>query len=103
MALKEEIEGYSVILFVPVRKYQGCKTPEDAKQMADEIASEARGLWRKFTCDRPEIEAQVNRFCEHCKAPWTEKSTAFNDGCCDADGDAWRVANGYEPLAEARR
>lgn len=31
------------------------------------------------------IDFDQNDVCEHCGSDWTEKSTEYNGGCCDAD------------------
>lgn len=32
-----------------------------------------------------EIDFDLNYVCEHCGSCWTEDSTVYNGGCCDAD------------------
>lgn len=35
-----------------------------------------------------EIECDVEHVCEHCGGDWTEQSSDYNGGCCDADEEA---------------
>lgn len=90
MALKNSIEGYSVIVFVAVRPDSHspfmCKTPEDAKSLADDIERDLKGVMHRYRgAERPEIEPQISCECEHCGSRWTEASRTYNGGCCDKD------------------
>lgn len=96
MTKHTEIEGYSVIVFVPVREERGGifsgvrqQTPAQALRSANEIKDAIR---RHLSHDfggvmerNIDIEPQIAATCESCGAPWTEKSDAYNGGCCDAD------------------
>lgn len=91
MAKKTEVEGYSVIVFVPVgafsngRRYNLSQT--EAHEMAQHIKKKIDGTiaaaWSNI-----DIEPQIAATCDHCGAPWTEKSTTYNGNCCDADEEA---------------
>lgn len=93
MALANKIEGYSVIVYVSVRPDSRspfmCKTPDDAKSLADDIERDLQGVMHRYRgAERPEIEAQISPECEHCGSRWTEKSKSYNGGCCAADEEA---------------
>lgn len=88
MAKHTEIEGYSVIVFVPVgaggRRRTRILTQNDAKEEADALKIAIEGL-RQFAWDTVDVEPQTAATCDHCGAPWTEKSDTYNGNCCDAD------------------
>lgn len=92
MALKESIEGYSVIVFVPSTSYYSSRNdPSRARSTANEIAKQIRqhlGSDFEEVNRAIDIEPQVDRSCEHCGSRWTEKSTTYNGGCCDKDENA---------------
>lgn len=94
MSKKTNIEGYAVVVFVPVRDasdhwHQPAITPEDAHAMAKDIReSIARHLSHDFEFAQfrnIDIDVQSQAVCEHCGYTWTEKSAAYNGGCCDED------------------
>lgn len=93
MSKRTDINGYHVKVFVPVGAGGGFSgprkmTPDQAMRKADEIRAAIvrhlahefgdywEGIWR---------EIETNEVCDSCGMPWTEKSTAYNGGCCDAD------------------
>lgn len=93
MAKHTEIEGYSVIVFVPVGHNQRRRRalydrPHDAKVEADALKKAIRERLEGFGWDSIDIEAQEPATCDHCGAPWTEKSDTYNGNCCDADEEA---------------
>lgn len=97
MSKKARIEGYSVIVFVPVHENQphaayivgGAPEPEDAKIIADHIAGEiCKHVGPDYiAARRPEIEPQVNTECEYCGYAWhgTNENPDYNGGCCAGD------------------
>ena len=85
MALKETIEGYSVIAFVPVDRYRDAGS---ALAEAETLRADIRKHCELGRSDIIDIEPQVSRECEYCGYSWTEKSKTYNGGCCDADAEA---------------
>lgn len=100
---RSKTDGYSVIVFVPVRENQphaayrvggGCDAKE-AQQVADEIASEIRKhVGHDYIAARHvELEPQISDECEHCGYAWhgTAEDAAYNGGCCAADEDEYQA------------
>lgn len=89
MAKKTEIEGYSVIVFVPVGTFTNSRrwklNEEEAKDMADTIKQDIINKLSGRGFCTVDVEEQVARTCESCGAPWTEKGADYNGNCCDAD------------------
>lgn len=86
MAKKTTIEGYTIALFVPVDHL--CSAA-NAQQVASEVRAEIRAhilpRYRRFLDGAMDIEAQLRKSCEHCGHHWTEDSSTYNGGCCEAD------------------
>lgn len=89
MAKHTEIEGYSVIVFVPVGAAGYRRTRRlsqaDAKLEADELKKAIKDRLDRFAFDTIDVEEQASHTCDSCRLPWTEKSDTYNGGCCDAD------------------
>lgn len=89
MAKHTEIEGYSVIVFVPVghnsRRRTANFTPPEAKIEADCMKEWIQDKLPGFAFSNIDVEEQVAATCDSCGAPWTEKSDTYNGNCCDAD------------------
>lgn len=93
MAKKTEIEGYSVIVFVPLgmrgmRRTRGLSTAAEAKAEAEELKKAIKDRLQGFAWDTIDVEPQEPATCSHCGTPWTEKSDTYNGNCCDADEEA---------------
>ncbi len=91
MAKKTEIEGYSVIVFVPTGRFTNASngrnvdiSPTEALEIAvllkKKIADKVAGIWSNI-----DIEPQISATCESCGSEWTEESDTYNLGCCTAD------------------
>jgi hypothetical protein len=97
MSKTSKVEGYSVIVFVPVREHQptsayyvgGGVDAAEAKSLADEIATEIRKhVGPDYIAARSiDIEPQVSTECEHCGYAWhgTPEDPDYNGGCCAPD------------------
>jgi len=89
MAKHTEIEGYSVIVFVPVGAVGYRRTrvlsQADAKLEAEELKKAIREKLHAFAFDTIDVEEQAAHTCDSCGEAWTEKSDDYNGGCCDAD------------------
>lgn len=99
MASKTEVEGYSVIVFVPVRTNQpdaayrvgGAPDAEDAHRIARNIADDIKkhvGV-DEIAARAVDIEPQISEECEHCGYRWhgTAVDPLYNGGCCAPDED----------------
>lgn len=99
MAKIEKIEGYSVIVFVPVNEHQpnlayrvgAGADADDALAIARTIAD---GIKHRVGCDEiaaqnVDIEPQISVECEHCGYRWhgTAEDPDYNGGCCALDQD----------------
>ncbi|WP_353265838.1 hypothetical protein [Gemmatimonas sp.] len=68
----------------------------DEKERCDDIAQDIRR--HVDNVRRVTVEEETEAVCSFCGHAWTEESTTYNGGCCDAD-----EANNPTPNAGAGR
>lgn len=55
----------------------------DKEDRANEVLADVKR--HVDNVDSAWVEFDQEALCEHCGSSWTEKSTTYNGGCCDAD------------------
>jgi rubrerythrin len=65
----------------------------DMQERCDELIADMKRHVDNF--GRAFVEFDQEHVCEHCGSTWTETSSAYNGGCCEADQEAEdaRLAN----------
>lgn len=87
-----DIDGFDVVIRVPVRLCNSLnydkQTPAQAEQAANAIqAAVRRHLGHDHARDWESVivRRDAKFVCESCGADWTEKSDTYNGGCCTSD------------------
>ena len=91
MGRKEAVTSATVVLGVEEPLFLDGKTTAEQYRLwtnsADSLVAEVERHCDDY--DSVEIDYQVESFCSHCGAEWTEgEDSQHNGGCCDEDAKA---------------
>jgi hypothetical protein len=83
MAIKKELTGYKVVVWVDKPWVLAERVPDRWRESAHDLAAAVRR--HVDGIDHIDVEADLDLVCEFCGSAWGERDELYNGGCCARD------------------